>query len=78
MFSEIAQRWRGVHHWLEAEATVVSYDKVSDGGRDGPAYAKISFYYHDQTGAFHGGELIADSLTTLYSLKVSDKFIIQS
>ncbi len=75
MLEERLAKWRGIDHWIEADATVTSYEIVSEGGyRQGPPRARITFYYHDQQAALQSGKLIADSFTSLYNLSVSDTF----
>jgi len=72
MLNELFERWRGIDHWPQTEATVVSYElllKYTD-----PYAARIGFYYHDQTGAIQSGVLTANSRTSLYNLKVNDTF----
>jgi hypothetical protein len=78
MLEEQLEKWRGIDRWPETDATVVSYEIVSEGGyREAPPSAKISFFYHDTSNSLQSGELAVDSLTTLYNLKVNDTFIVR-
>jgi hypothetical protein len=78
MLEQQIEKWRGIDRWSEADATVVSYEVVSEGGYEkGPPSAKITFFYHDATNSLQSGELIVDSLTSLYNLQVNDTFKIR-
>ena len=72
-------RMRGVDGWPETTATVVTIGDT--GGADnpevGPPIVKISFFYHDANGGVQGGNLTADSSTSLYRLHVNETFPIR-
>jgi hypothetical protein len=75
MLQELIQRWRGIDHWPEVNATVASSEVVSEGGyKKSLPSVRITFYYHDASGAIQSGELVADSFTSLYNLRVNDTF----
>jgi hypothetical protein len=78
MIEDAIAKWRGIARWPQTEATVYSYELLSDGVYDdGPPSARIIFYYQDAMNSRQSGEFIADSLTSLYNLKVNDTFQIQ-
>ena len=75
MLQELIEKWRGIDHWQETNATVVSYEVLSEGGnKEGPPQSKITFFYHDATNSIQSGEMTVDSLTSLYNLNTNDTF----
>jgi hypothetical protein len=75
MLQELIQRWRGIDPWPEVSATVVSSEVVSKGGnKKSLPSVRITFYYHNASNVIQSGELVVDSFTPLYSLKVHDTF----
>jgi hypothetical protein len=75
MLQELTQRWRGIDPWPEVNATVVSSEVVSEGGyKKSLPSVRITFYYHDASKLIQSGELVADSFTPLYNLRVNDTF----
>jgi hypothetical protein len=75
MLQELIQKWRGIDHWPEVNARVVSSEVVSeDGYKKSLTFVRITFYYHDTSGDIQSGELVAGSFTSLYNLRVNDTF----
>jgi len=75
MLEPLIERWRGIDKWPEADATVVSCEVVSEGGyQQPPPSVRITFFYRDATQAIQGGDLVADSATSLFNLCVNDTF----
>jgi hypothetical protein len=78
VLEQLIEKWRGIDRWQVTDATVVSYEVISEGGyKKGPPSARITFFYHDGTHSIQSGELVADSLTSLYNLEVKDTFQIR-
>lgn len=78
MLEQQVEKWRGIARWPETDATVTSYEVISEGGyKQGPPSARITFFYHDATYSMQSGELVVDSLTSLYNLQVNDTFQIR-
>jgi hypothetical protein len=75
MLQELIQRWRRIDPWPEVNATVVSREVVSEGGyKKRLPSVRITFYYRDASDLTQSGELVADSFTPLYNLRVNDTF----
>jgi hypothetical protein len=75
MLQELIQRWRGIDHWPEVDCTVVFNEVVAEEPyEEGPPFNRITFNYRDPSGAIQSGVLVADSLTSLYNLRVNDTF----
>jgi hypothetical protein len=77
MFDQLYWRIRGVDCWAETNAVVTARSIYSEGGVHKPSSVSLSFSYPDQNGASQYGNLIADSLTSLYSIEVGDTFPIR-
>jgi hypothetical protein len=78
MLERVIARWRGIGRWPETDATVTSYEVISDGSdKQGPPSARISFFYRDATNSLQSGELVVDSLTSLHNISVNDTFLIR-
>ena len=78
MVDGLIGRWKGTARWPETDATVVSYEVLSDGRYDdGPPTAKVTFFYRDATKSLQSGELTIDSLTSLFNLRANDTFQIR-
>lgn len=78
MVEQWIKKWRGIDRWPEADATVVSYDVLTEGRyREEPPTAKVTFFYRDATNSLQSGDFVVDSLTSLYNLQVNDTFQIR-
>ena len=74
----VISKLRGVDKWPEVSATVVSTEVVSEGGYEQPPPSvRLSFYYRDLAGDLQSGEIVADSLTSLYNVQVNDTFTLR-
>jgi hypothetical protein len=70
--------WTGKSRWLETEATVYSSEQIADGKfDDGPPTTRLIFYYRDQAKSLQSGDLVVDSLTSLYRLQAKETFQIR-
>jgi hypothetical protein len=75
MISEAFAKLRGVDSWPTAQATVNS-SELGTAYRGGD-WNDLSFYYRPENSDLQSGRLKADSLTSIYALKVGDTFDIQ-
>jgi hypothetical protein len=79
VFASLYRKLRGIDRWPETQATVVSIADPggNDNPRNGPPIVRISFFYHDAAGSMQGGDLVADSRTSLYNLHKDEQFPIR-
>ena len=75
MIPELVARLRGLDKWPKTTATVTASELVTT-PRAGN-WNNFSFYYQPDGAEIQSGSLKADSLTSIYSLKVDDTFEIQ-
>jgi hypothetical protein len=75
MIPELVARLRGIDKWPTATATVTESELVTT-PRAGN-WNNFSFFYRPDGSELQSGSLKADSLTSIYSLRVDDTFEIQ-